>query len=157
MASFDATIPFLPTPFPPSPYHIPPHPSGEWLPSALKSSVGAKAPAPSPVVEARRELLSKLTLSNKAIWDREHAREQIKSPWVIKVGWDHRVSRGEMCRSPACLSQFRMRKVLPLPSVKTVLTHSHNRSRTTPCAGFWMSYSTGGRSRGSGCWRRWQG
>ena len=36
-------------------------------------------------MQARRELLSKLTLSNKAIWDREHAREQIKSPLVIKV------------------------------------------------------------------------
>ncbi|GAX73707.1 hypothetical protein CEUSTIGMA_g1160.t1 [Chlamydomonas eustigma] len=56
------------------------------LPQLLRSSVGSAAPCPrSPEVQARRDLLGKLTLSNQAVWDREHAREPVKSPWVIKV------------------------------------------------------------------------
>lgn len=39
----------------------------------------------SPAVKAMVEKLGQLTLSNDAIWTREHSRPPIRAPWVIKA------------------------------------------------------------------------
>ena len=39
----------------------------------------------SPSVKAMVDKLSQLTLSNSAIWEREHSRPPIRAPWVIKA------------------------------------------------------------------------
>ena len=36
------------------------------------------------VCKEQRQMLSQLTLSNQAIWDREEARTPIKAPWILK-------------------------------------------------------------------------
>lgn len=56
----------------------------QQLPKLLRGPVGAPL-EDSEAVKAHEELISKLTLSNDKIWEREKARPPIKSPWVIKV------------------------------------------------------------------------
>lgn len=57
---------------------------GFKVPLVLRGEVGARPPERTPEMLARQEQLAKLTLSNKAIWDRENARPPVRAPWVIK-------------------------------------------------------------------------
>ena len=55
-----------------------------YLPRLLRGPVGASVEE-SPDVKSHEELIGRLTLSNDKIWDREKQRDEVKSPWVIKI------------------------------------------------------------------------
>lgn len=57
---------------------------GVRVPALRRGEVGAAPLVVTPEVLQRQAALKRLTLSNKAIWDREHARPPIRAPWVIK-------------------------------------------------------------------------
>lgn len=58
---------------------------GFTVPLLRRGEIGIAPPDITPEMLARQEALSQLTLSNAAIWEREHQRPPIKAPWVIKA------------------------------------------------------------------------